>query len=274
MSKVPENRTDQFKYLFPDNFTPPEIIEHNIEEILTAGDADLNEGKNKLDSAISKHDSIKQRIAETERTIAELKGKLPELKENFEQAVFDNASTEGIQREMQEVNSSLSTHEMCLASLKNALPIIQESISRLHNDIKQAECSKYVVELIKLAPEYNETANRLAHIIQSISKALFNIKNKNPDLLAKNNIPGLDFGEFSKVINHMEQIPVLFHSFESEIKLKPGDFRYYWIYRPKFDLPGSYAHRRDFTYEEPWQEVSPYLPHALEGTPEEGNISR
>lgn len=269
-----KKQSNQFEYLFPKGFTPPPIIEHNIAEILAAGEADLNESKNKLDSAISKRDSIKKRIAETEKTIAYLKGKLPELKENFEQAVFDNTPTEGIQRGMQEINSSLSTREMCLSSLKNALPIIQESITHLQNDIRQAECSRFVVELIKLAPQYNETANRLAHIIQSISKALFNIKSKNPGLLAKNNIPGLDFGQFSKVINHIEQMPALFHGFESEIKLKPGDFRFYWLYRPENDLPGSYAHRRDFTHDTPWSEVSPYLPHALEGTDQEGNISR
>ncbi|NLW30309.1 MAG: hypothetical protein GXY77_02505 [Fibrobacter sp.] len=268
-----DNKND-FEFKFPEGYTPPERVEHNISEILAAGEADLKESQIKLNKAINKRDSIKQRITETEKTIADLKGKLPELKENFEQAVFDNTPTEGIQREMQEVNSSLSTHEMCLSSLKNALPIIQETITHLQNDIRQAECSGFVVELIKLAPQYNETANRLAHIIQSISKALFNIKNKNPDLLAKNNIPGLDFGEFSKVINHLEQVPVLFHGFESEIKLGPKDFRYYWIYRPKFDLPGSYAHLRDFTFEEPWDENSPYLEHSLKGTDQEGNVTR
>lgn len=269
-----KKQSNQFEYLFPKGFTPPPIIEHNISEILAAGEADLNESQKKLNKAINKRDSIKNRINETEKTIAELKGNLPELQEQFEQSIFDEKPIEDIQTKIKETHSEISMQEMCLVSLKNALPIIQESISHLHNDIKQAACSKYVVELIKLAPEYNETAKKLAHITQSISKSLFNIESKNPDLLSKNNIPGLDFREFSKVINHLEQVPVLFHGFESEIKLGPKDFRYYWLYRPKYNLPGTYAHLRDFTFETPWSEISPYLPHALDGTDQEGNISR
>src|SRR5690554_775542 len=108
-----KKQTDQFEYLFPNNFTPPERIEHNIKEILAAGEADLNESKNKLDSAISKHDSIKQRIAETEKTIAELKGKLPKLQEQFEQSIFDEKPIEDIQSIIKETHSVISMQEMC-----------------------------------------------------------------------------------------------------------------------------------------------------------------
>lgn len=261
----------KFKYLFPEGYTPPERIEHNIDEIIKAGELDLKESEKNLAVAIEKRDSIKQRITETKNKLSDLRGKLPGLKDDFENAVLENQSIDRIQNEMQKLNSEISTNEMCLKSLSNALPVIINRITKIKSEVNNARCAAYVADLIKLAPEYNNCALQLAETMQCIGRALFNIKALNPELKG---IPGLDFKQFTKVMSHLEYLPVLYSGFTEDIKLKPNDFRYYWIYRPETDLPTPYAHRRDFTFDTPWKEVSPYLPHPLKETDQEGNVSR
>lgn len=274
MSKVPENRTDKFEFKFPEGYNIPDKVDLNSDDIRKAGAEDVEHLQKQLDAAIEKRKNTVERKKNAEQEIQKLNEELDKVENEITDAIFEDRPLQQLQARAKDLNADISTKQMVVKSLSSAIPILDETIRHYQSDLKNSQCAEPVANLVDIMPRYNKLALEMAELLQKIGKNMFIINQNDPELIRRNNIPGIDFKEIGKILNHIDRVPICYYGFSEPIEFQPKNAKYRFCFRSEFDLSASYAHRRDFTHEEPWQEVSPYLPHALEGTPEEGNISR